>query len=63
MTIEKPLEMHAHREKIFVHAQLKFIVSTKNLSVYICSITKNKLNKPYAKKFDGLLVYDDNIVN
>ena len=55
MTIEKP----------FRDALLEFIVSTENLClfVYVCSVMKNKITKPCAKKFDGLLVNDDKIVN
>ena len=33
------------------------------LFVYVCSITKNEIIKPCDKKFDGILVNDDNIVN
>ena len=29
-----------------------------NLLVYYCSVSKNKITKPYAKTFDGLLVND-----
>ena len=33
------------------------------LFVYVFSVMKNKITKPYVKKFDGLLVNDDKIVN
>ena len=33
------------------------------LFVYFCSVTENKITKPHAKKFDGLLVNDDEIVS
>ena len=42
-------------------ALLEFIVSTKNLSVCLC--LKCNQTKLYTKKFDGLLVNDDKIVN
>ena len=29
------------------------------LFVYVCSVFKNKITKPYAKKFDRLLANDD----
>ena len=33
------------------------------LLVYVCSVSKNKITKLYAKKFDWLVVNDDKIVN
>ena len=48
-TIEEPLEMP------YWNLLCQF--------VYVCSVTKNKITKPYARKFDGLLVNDDKIVN
>ena len=33
------------------------------LFVYVYNVTKDKVTKPYAKKFDELLVNDDKIVN
>ena len=33
------------------------------LFVYVCSVSKNKITKPYAKKYDRLLVNDDKIVS
>ena len=53
-TIEKPLEM-----PYWNILCLRRIC----LFVYVCSVTKNKITKPYARKFDGFLVNDDKIVN
>ena len=33
-----------------------------HLLVNVFSVSKNKITKPYAKKYDGLLVNDDKIV-
>ena len=46
-------------------ALLEFIVSTENLIgllVYGFSVSENKITKPYAKKYDWLLVNNDKIV-
>ena len=43
-------------------ALLEFIVLREIcLFVYVYSVTKNKITKPYAKKFDGLLVNDEKL--
>ena len=33
------------------------------LLAYVCSVSKNIITKPYAKKLDRILVNDDKIVN
>ena len=34
-----------------------------DIIVYVISVLQNKITKPYAKKYDRLLVNDDKIVN
>ena len=54
VVIEKPLEMPCWN---------LLCLRRICLFVYVFSITKNKITKPYAMKFDGLLVNNDRIVN
>ena len=53
-TVEKPLEMPYWN---------LLCIRRISLFVYICGVSKDKITKPFAKKFDGLLVNDDKIVN
>ena len=62
---------HSNQRWISRVAPLEFILSTENLSwsisnfqsIYICSVTKNKISQPYAEKLGWLQVNNSKTVN
>ena len=54
----------SHHRETSRDALLEFVVSTEiSLFVYVCSISNIKSPNLYAKKFDGLFVNNNKIVN